>query len=37
LLLAGVDHPDAASLVRWAHVNGIRLEPGDPGELVLVV
>jgi cytoplasmic iron level regulating protein YaaA (DUF328/UPF0246 family) len=37
LLLSGIDHRDAASLMRWAHANGIRLEPGEPGELVLVV
>lgn len=37
LLLAGIDHPDAASLMSWAAATGIRLEPGDPGELVLVV
>jgi len=37
LLLAGIDHPDAGSLIAWAATAGIRLEPGDPGELVLVV
>lgn len=37
LLLAGVDHPDAASLLAWAAGAGIRLEPGAPGELDLVV
>jgi hypothetical protein len=37
LLLAGIDHPDAASLMSWTAAHGIRLEPGDPGELVLVV
>jgi cytoplasmic iron level regulating protein YaaA (DUF328/UPF0246 family) len=37
LLLAGIDHPDAASLLSWATDNGIRLEPGVDGELVLVV
>jgi hypothetical protein len=37
LLLAGIDHPDAASLTSWAVKAGIRLEPGAAGELVLVV
>ncbi len=37
LLQAGVEHPDTASLLSWAAVNSIRLEPGDTGELVLVV
>ncbi|HEY4152604.1 MAG TPA: peroxide stress protein YaaA [Pseudolysinimonas sp.] len=37
LLISGIDHPDAASLMSWAGANGIRLEPGDAGELVLVV
>jgi cytoplasmic iron level regulating protein YaaA (DUF328/UPF0246 family) len=37
LLLAGVDHPDAGSLLTWAAAEGIRLEPGAPGELDLVV
>jgi cytoplasmic iron level regulating protein YaaA (DUF328/UPF0246 family) len=37
MLLAGIDHPEAASLIAWAATVGIRLEPGDPGELILVV
>jgi cytoplasmic iron level regulating protein YaaA (DUF328/UPF0246 family) len=37
LLLASVDHPDAASLIAWAGLAGIRLERGAPGELTLVV
>lgn len=37
LLLAGIDHPDAGSLLRWARGAGIRLEPGAPGELQLVI
>lgn len=37
LLLAGTTHPDAASLLTWAATAGIRLEPGAPGELTLVV
>lgn len=37
LLLAGVDHPDVASLLSWAGREGIRLEPGAEGELDLVV
>lgn len=37
LLLAGIDHPDVASLLAWASSRGIRLEPGAPGELDLVV
>jgi len=37
LLLAGIDHPDSASLLTWAATAGIRLERGDPRELDLVV
>ena len=37
LLLGGIVHPDAASLIDWAVSAGIRLEPGAPGELTLVV
>lgn len=37
LLIAGIDHPDAASLISWAATSGIRLERGAVGELVLVV
>lgn len=37
LLLAETDHPDVASLLAWAAAEGIRLEPGAPGELDLVV
>ncbi|MEO6532391.1 MAG: peroxide stress protein YaaA [Pseudolysinimonas sp.] len=37
VLLAGIDHPDAVSLIAWAAEAGIRLEPGDVGELVLVL
>jgi Uncharacterized protein conserved in bacteria len=37
LLLAGIDHPDVASLLDWAASEGIRLERGAPGELDLVV
>ncbi len=37
LLLARVDHPDVGSLLAWAAGEGIRLEPGAPGELDLVV
>ena len=37
LVLAGVDHPDVASLLAWAAAPGIRLEPGAAGELDLVV
>lgn len=37
LLLAGIDHPDVGSLLAWASGEGIRLEPGAPGELDLVV
>lgn len=37
LLLAGIDHPDASSLLDWAAGEGIRLEPGAAGELDLVV
>ncbi len=37
LLLAGIDHPDAESLLDWAPGAGIRLERGASGELSLVV
>lgn len=37
LLLAGIDHPDIASLLAWATAEGIRLERGATGELDLVV
>jgi len=37
LLLAELDHPDVESLLAWATAEGIRLEPGTPGELDLVV
>jgi len=37
LLLAGIDHADAESLLAWAAAEGIRLERGAPGELDLVV
>jgi uncharacterized protein len=37
LLLAGIDHPDVASLLDWAARDGIRLQPGARGELDLVV
>ena len=34
---AGIDHPDVASLLRWAESTGIALERGKPGELELSV
>lgn len=37
LLLAGIDHPDVASLLAWAAREGIRLESGAPAELDLVL
>ncbi len=37
LLLAGIDHPDADSLLRWAKAAGIRLERGTEGDVELVV
>lgn len=37
VLLAGVDHPNADSLLAWADSAGVRLERGAPTELVLVV
>ena len=37
LLMAGIDHPHAASLIAWAATAGIRLERGAVGELDLVV
>jgi cytoplasmic iron level regulating protein YaaA (DUF328/UPF0246 family) len=33
----GLDHPDVRSLLTWAAGAGVRLEPGAPGELDLVV
>jgi cytoplasmic iron level regulating protein YaaA (DUF328/UPF0246 family) len=37
LLEARVDHADVTSLLAWASSAGMRLEPGAPGELDLVV
>jgi cytoplasmic iron level regulating protein YaaA (DUF328/UPF0246 family) len=37
LLLAGIDHPDAGSLLAWARNEGVALDSGAPGELDLVV
>ncbi|MDO7881522.1 YaaA family protein [Salinibacterium soli] len=37
IVAAGVEHPDASSLLDWAETAGIRLEPGAPGELDLIV
>lgn len=37
LLLAAIDHSDAASLIAWAATAGIRLERADDRELALVV
>ena len=37
VIVAGIDHPDAASLLAWAESAGYRLEPGAPGEINLVV
>lgn len=37
VIVAGIAHPDAESLVRWAAGAGIRLEGGAPGELDLIV
>jgi cytoplasmic iron level regulating protein YaaA (DUF328/UPF0246 family) len=37
LVLAGVEHEDAESVLGWAATAGIRLERGAPGELTLVV
>ncbi|MBX3098154.1 MAG: peroxide stress protein YaaA [Salinibacterium sp.] len=34
---AGIDHPTVEALVAWASGAGIRLEPGAPGELDLVL
>lgn len=34
---AGIEHPDAASLLDWAAASGFSLAPGKPGELELVV
>lgn len=37
LLSAGIDHPDAGSLLRWAGTSGFELGFGAAGELELVV
>lgn len=37
LATSGIDFPDADSLCAWARDRGLRLEPGAPGELQLVV
>jgi cytoplasmic iron level regulating protein YaaA (DUF328/UPF0246 family) len=37
LMLAGIDHPDADSLMAWAAGAGVRLDRGARGELDLVV
>ncbi len=37
LIAAGLVHPDADSLLRWAEQSGIRLQRGAPGELDLIV
>ena len=37
VIVAGVDHPNVASLLEWARQNGLRLERGRPRELVLEV
>jgi cytoplasmic iron level regulating protein YaaA (DUF328/UPF0246 family) len=37
LVLAGTDHPDVESLLAWASAEGVRLEPGQAGELLLIV
>jgi len=37
VLQSGIDHDTVDSLVAWASSRGIRLEPGAPGELDLVV
>ena len=37
VLQAGIDHADLGSLLTWAAAAGIRLEPGAPGELDLIV
>lgn len=36
VIAAGVVHADEASLLAWATAQGIRLEPGRPGELDLI-
>ena len=37
VIAAGIDHESVDSLLAWATTAGIRLEPGAPGELDLVV
>jgi len=37
VIAAGIVHDDVDSLLGWAHGHGLRLEPGRPGELDLVV
>jgi cytoplasmic iron level regulating protein YaaA (DUF328/UPF0246 family) len=34
---AGLDHGGIDALLTWARASGVRLEPGEPGELELVV
>ncbi|MCU1584498.1 MAG: peroxide stress protein YaaA [Microbacteriaceae bacterium] len=34
---AGIEHSTVESLLDWAAASGIRLEPGEPGELLLTV
>jgi len=36
VIASGIDHPDADSLLEWAALAGIRLEPGVAGELELI-
>jgi uncharacterized protein len=37
LLEAQLDHPDLASVLAWSPSAGVRIEPGAPGELDLIV
>ncbi|PWB96231.1 YaaA family protein [Salinibacterium hongtaonis] len=37
IIEAGIEHPNAASLLEWAADSGYALVPGKPGELELVV
>ncbi|CAN5505068.1 peroxide stress protein YaaA [soil metagenome] len=37
LIASGIDHGSVDSLIDWARARGIRLEPGAPGEIDLVV
>jgi hypothetical protein len=37
VITSGINHEGVESLLEWAASSGIRLEPGAPGELDLVL